>query len=429
MKKIILSFVLIFGLVTNCYGGTISIDAIVTMDDLTITWINDAKNTVVDALNSIDGTLIRSRTISSDSLTRNADPVLRWNDSFNDFVITGLLPPTSASLSTTTTAGRALIDGYYVEKDATSHAYTASKDTYVDLSSSGVYTYSVVANGAVEPTTTANSIRLAKVVSGATTISSVTDKRVTSINVGNKDDHILKGMNVIVVSPDSYTYGLVTIDAGVCYVGTTRIEKNTKTTLDIDVAADWHDGVADAITTAWWYIGVDTTGNIKWLGANAPDKSDTDGNTGGEKLYWYDSGNTKYYRVIGVVRIGTGIKVSMDYVQIGNTCYYKHIQPINAGNVTSWAELTLVTLVPPVAEEALLLGQHSAAGAIISLRNNQAQDNYLTEYSMEMVDANTSYPFGWLVVTTDVAVSGVDIKTVGGGLATVFVGAYKLKMR
>lgn len=55
---------------------------------------------------------------------------------------------------------------------ALTNTYTASQDTYVDLSNAGAFTYVAVANGATAPAITASSIRLAKVVtngSGVTT--------------------------------------------------------------------------------------------------------------------------------------------------------------------------------------------------------------------------------------------------------------------
>jgi hypothetical protein len=58
------------------------------MDDLTITWLNNMKDTFSNALNSIDGALVKTGSISSDSLSNNANPVKRWDDAFNDFVIT-----------------------------------------------------------------------------------------------------------------------------------------------------------------------------------------------------------------------------------------------------------------------------------------------------------------------------------------------------
>lgn len=97
------------------------------------------------------------------------------------FVVSGGLPPTSASLVSTTTAVVAYVLGgtgmIRTTVDATAKTYTASKDTYVDLGADGTYTYVEVANGAGTPAVTANCTRLAKVVTNGTSVTSVTDLR------------------------------------------------------------------------------------------------------------------------------------------------------------------------------------------------------------------------------------------------------------
>ncbi|MBT9168395.1 MAG: hypothetical protein DDT19_01740 [Syntrophomonadaceae bacterium] len=95
-------------------------------------------------------------------------------DVFSDFVVSGLLSPTSANLSSTLAAGAAYVLGTRVTVAATPFTYTASQDTYVDLSNAGVLTYVAVANGAAAPALTANSLRLQRVVTNATAVTAVT---------------------------------------------------------------------------------------------------------------------------------------------------------------------------------------------------------------------------------------------------------------
>lgn len=95
-------------------------------------------------------------------------------DMFGDYVVSGLLSPTSANLTSTLSAGSAYVIGVRVTKTATAKTYTASKDTYVDLSNAGVLTYAEVANGAAAPAVTSNSLRLQKVVTNGTAVTSVT---------------------------------------------------------------------------------------------------------------------------------------------------------------------------------------------------------------------------------------------------------------
>ncbi|RTL04224.1 hypothetical protein EKK58_11050 [Candidatus Dependentiae bacterium] len=65
------------------------------------------------------------------------------------------------------------INGKRVSASAvTARAFTASKDTYVDVDDSGTISYTEVANNAASPSLSANSIRIAIVVSGGSSIAS-----------------------------------------------------------------------------------------------------------------------------------------------------------------------------------------------------------------------------------------------------------------
>ena len=122
--------------------------------------------------------------IKQTNAIENESKLLQTEDIFSDFVVTGLLPATSATtLISDISAGHAYATGVRVNKTATSNTYTASVDTYVDISSAGVYTFPEVALGAAAPAVTADSIRLAKVVTDADNITGVTDLRELKISV------------------------------------------------------------------------------------------------------------------------------------------------------------------------------------------------------------------------------------------------------
>ncbi|WCK53828.1 tail fiber domain-containing protein [Aneurinibacillus sp. Ricciae_BoGa-3] len=99
----------------------------------------------------------------------------KFADIWNDLVVSGLLPTTSSNLTTTTPAGLAYVLGKRVTTGNDSHTYAASSDTYIDLSNAGGLNYIGVANGATTPAVTANSMRIAKVVTSATAVTGVTD--------------------------------------------------------------------------------------------------------------------------------------------------------------------------------------------------------------------------------------------------------------
>lgn len=77
-------------------------------------------------------------------------------------------------------AGIVCINGKIVTVTAIANrTFTASKDTYIDVDENGAIFYKEVANNAVAPSLSVNSLRLSVVVTGATTIASA-----SSINQG-----------------------------------------------------------------------------------------------------------------------------------------------------------------------------------------------------------------------------------------------------
>lgn len=109
----------------------------------------------------------------------NSNVLTTYGDLFQDMVVSGGLPtvPSPASLTMTTPSAIAYVQATRVNPASVSNTYAASSDTYVDLSSTGGYTYSAVANNAAAPAVAANSIRMFKVTTNATQITAVTDLR------------------------------------------------------------------------------------------------------------------------------------------------------------------------------------------------------------------------------------------------------------
>ncbi len=107
-------------------------------------------------------------------------------DLFGDYVVSGLTTPTSATLSSTTAAGVAYVAGSRLMLSALARTYTSSKDTYVDLTAAGTYTYTEVANNAAAPIQAASTLRLARVVTSATAVTTVADLRATALALKNQ---------------------------------------------------------------------------------------------------------------------------------------------------------------------------------------------------------------------------------------------------
>ncbi|MEN6583061.1 MAG: hypothetical protein ABFD54_11475 [Armatimonadota bacterium] len=91
-------------------------------------------------------------------------------------VTTGLMPEIPTYLSCYIREGNAVLNGEHTSQPDTKATFAASKDTYIYLSASG-FVYQPVANNAVEPAQPANTLKLAKVVTDAHLITSVSDMR------------------------------------------------------------------------------------------------------------------------------------------------------------------------------------------------------------------------------------------------------------
>jgi len=109
-------------------------------------------------------------------------------DIMSDWVVSGLLPAEhGSSLTSSISAGYIYIDGVRIYKNGTPHTYTASKDTYVDIDPTGTYVFSEVPLDDPEPTLTEGNMRLAKVVTDATTIPTVVDMRTLEYSLSKND--------------------------------------------------------------------------------------------------------------------------------------------------------------------------------------------------------------------------------------------------
>jgi len=168
-------------------AGTVSFDQLATSADLTAVKYNTDLNRVYQKVNSsIQTDNIENDTLTEADMADEINPRVRTYEGAScQFVYTGLLPVTGASLTTNISAGTAYPMGYRVVKSsATPKTYTASKWTWVDIDQNGDFQYSEASIGGATPAVASNSIRLARVSSDGTTVNTVTDLRTTSCTSG-----------------------------------------------------------------------------------------------------------------------------------------------------------------------------------------------------------------------------------------------------
>lgn len=297
----------------NSYANTVSLGTISA--DATPGGLNDNFTTLANVVNgNIEGSTDGGSTVSNvkaDSIyeinmANDANSRVYFNevlgvgsDSSSAGTLTqaavvesGCVPATDSDLTSDVSACIAYVNGYRISKSATAQTYTASRDTYLDLSQSGVYTQAAVANGATAPAVTANSVRLAKVVTDGTAITSSTSLYTTRVAGLVIPANYRSGL---IVSRDSTT--TITIFPGTVEINNAMISKSVVSTLTISTAGDWAGGSSlQAVNTAG-YVGLDASGNLK-LHTTAPTHDNyAVSSTVGKKRYATWSGTV--YRILG----------------------------------------------------------------------------------------------------------------------------------
>lgn len=251
----------------------------------------------------------------------------------------------ASTLNASMTAGVVYINGVRLTVSAiTAHAFTASKDTYVDLYDNGDGTagvqYNAVANNAASPALTTNYMRIAIIVSGATNIASV-----ASINQGEPNKALPIASNVAYSVTDSLGNKICNRDPASRLLGyrqRTAVVSNT-TTAQVT-------GLSCAVIVP--------TGRTIKISAHAPWFTQTTSNTGQEWTIWD-----------GTVGAGTALAyTTVGYTSAGGTSWYAS------------AEAFAVT-TPSSASKTYNVGL-GASGGTVSL---QANSSYPAFVMVELV--------------------------------------------
>lgn len=97
-----------------------------------------------------------------------------WSDHYVNTVISGITLPTSGGLSNSITSGIAYVGDNRISYAGAAVVFPASKDSYVDIDSSGVVTVTSVALAAAAPALGVNSMRLGYVTTDASNVTGAT---------------------------------------------------------------------------------------------------------------------------------------------------------------------------------------------------------------------------------------------------------------
>lgn len=116
-----------------------------------------------------------TNSIPANAMEDEGNLVKYRNEAVINFVASGIVWSVTTGLGASMTEGVVYTTaGTRVEVDAVSnHLFTASKDTYIDIAPNGDVAYSEVSNNAAAPAITTGYIRVAMVVTGASTVSAV----------------------------------------------------------------------------------------------------------------------------------------------------------------------------------------------------------------------------------------------------------------
>ena len=307
MRKLILALSIFIS--TNAYANTITLGTISA--DSTPGGFNDSFTLIANVINGvIEGSTDSGASVSNikaDSVFRinmadDADPATFAKETLSitvdtvasdgALVYSGCIPADDTDLTSDISACVAYVNGIRVSKAATAQTYTASRDCWLDISQTGVYTSTCVANGAAEPVVAANSARVSKVVTNGTEITTITDQANRRLPGLLIPAHYRAGL---VVSRDSAT--TLTIFPGTCEINNTMVNKTSTTTLTVGTAGDWAGGTSLLAASTMGFVGVDASGNLK-MHTTAPTHDNYGvSTTAGKKRYatW----SSTVYRILG----------------------------------------------------------------------------------------------------------------------------------
>lgn len=245
-------------------------------------WVNLGEVTAADGFSSITNSEIADMRPKADTSWR------RHNDAIADHVVSGYSVTQDSGLDGTISAGEAYIGERKVDKPEISHTFSTSVDTYVDLpqtakpTNTDDFTYTEVSNGATAPALASGEMRIAKVVTDGSGITSVTQDSSKDDN----DNRIYPNEPV-----DSGQIAPKSVGQSALSVGT--ISKTTSST-DRTAASDTFTSLTDSLELAagTWELEYKlvvqvSTGSALWQGGEFTLSSDASSETNPDLTTWF----------------------------------------------------------------------------------------------------------------------------------------------
>jgi len=142
---------------------------------------------ITQAIQAFDGSQVNAGSLVAGAFNSSINPNTLLHDIISPFVQSGCIWAATTGLVATMTGGTIYVgtsSAMYrvIVNGIGSHTFTASQDTYIDIDYNGNVYYQGVANGASAPALTANALRVAKVITGASAVTSVVQTGVDSLS-------------------------------------------------------------------------------------------------------------------------------------------------------------------------------------------------------------------------------------------------------
>ncbi|PPH13312.1 hypothetical protein C5C71_01825 [Rathayibacter sp. AY1C1] len=171
--------------------GVVTVPQANPNDELTDTLINQGPNAIAAAVNgnlddanisALSGSKISAGTLTAAAADTNSNPETRQSETVGNIVASGLIWSPTSGLNGTMTSGVAYVAGKRLPVPAVaSYGFTASRDTYVYVDSTGNVQYNPQALGTARPATPANNVLVSKVTTSAGAVTAVSDQRNTTL--------------------------------------------------------------------------------------------------------------------------------------------------------------------------------------------------------------------------------------------------------